>query len=144
MSAAKLHQFGRELVEATHQPPLWRDPYQPRGYVEGSLEHSWCTTNYHWYGLNKPIRHLGLLLVELSLSTIVFPETNGNIDGAAPVAQIHIFVKAEPGPWKWETVNLKTVLKLVKQSFNDSEHFAGAVEHCLMYMGCALDTQRRP
>lgn len=111
--------------------PLWRNPDDPGGFVEGSSQHSWCTENYHWYGLNKPLRHLGLLVVELSLSTIVLPETSSNIDGATPVAQIHILVKAEPGPWKWETVSLKTVLKLVKQSFNDSEHFAGAVKHCL-------------
>lgn len=131
VSGAKRHQFGLELVETRHQPPLWRDPYRPEGFMEGFPQYSWCMKNYHWYGLNKPIRHLGLLLVELSLSTIVLPETDSNIDGAAPVARINIFVKAEPGLLKWKPFSLKTVLKLVKQSFNDSEHFAGAVEHCL-------------
>ena len=95
------------------------------------VHHLWCTTNYHWYGLNKLIRHLGPLLVEFSLSTIVFPETVDNIEGPRPVAQIHILVKAEPGPWKWEMLGLKTVLKLVRQSFSDSEHFAGAIKYCL-------------
>lgn len=128
--AAKRHQFGLELVETTHQIPLWRDPHEPGQYVEGSPEHSWCTTDYRWYGLNKPIRHLGLLLVELSLRTIVFPVTCDNTDGAAPVAEIHILVKAEPGPWKWECLSLGAVLNLVKQSFNNSELVAGAVEHC--------------
>ena len=62
-------------------------------------------------------------------SVVEFPETNDNKNGAAPVAQIYILVKAQPGPWKWESISLQPVLKLVKQSFNDSEHIAGAVEH---------------
>jgi hypothetical protein len=129
--AVKWHQFGLEMIGTTHQPPLWRNPHDPGRYVEGTLDYSWCARNYHWCSLNKPIRHLGLLLVEFTLSTIVFPETDGSVDGAAPVANIHVLVKAEPGPWRWEIISLKTVSKLVKQSFNDNEHIAKAVEHCL-------------
>jgi hypothetical protein len=127
----KWYQFGLEMIGTRHQPPLWRNPYDHERYVEGTLNHSWCTTNYHWDGLNKPLRHLGLLLVEFTLSTIVFPQTNGSVDGAAPVANIHVLVRAEPGPWRWEIISIKTVSKLVKQFFNDDEHITKAVEHCL-------------
>jgi hypothetical protein len=127
----KWHQFGLEVVSIAHQPPLWRNPHVPGAYVQGEPDHSWCTINHHWYGLNKPIRHLGLLLVEFSLSAVVLPNTTGATDGTAPVANIYVLVKGQPGPWKWELVSLKTMLKLVKKSFSDSEHFAGAIEYCL-------------
>lgn len=127
----KRYQFGLEMIGTKHQPPIWRDPDDHGGYVTGKLEHSWCTTNYHWDGLNKPLRHLGLLLVEFTLSTIVFPQTDGSEDGAAPVANIHVLVGAEPGSWRWEAISIRTVSKLVKRFFNDNEHITKAVEHCL-------------
>lgn len=68
--AGNEYQFSLELVETTHQPPSLRDPHQPRSNVDGSSEPSWCMKNYHWYGLNESIRHLGLLLVELFPSTV--------------------------------------------------------------------------
>ena len=130
-SPAVKYQFGLEMSGTEHRPPSWRNPDDREHYVEGTLDHSWCTTNHHWDGLNKPLRHLGLLLVEFTLSTIVFPETDGSVEGAAPVAKIHVLVRAEPGPWRWEIIRIKTVLKLIKQFFNDNEHITKTVEYCL-------------
>lgn len=125
------HHFGLELVEIRHQPPPWCNPQDPGCDVIEDLGDSWCMQDHYWYGLNKPLRHLGLLLLEFCLGTAVIPETSGNGDGAAKVSQIRIRVRTAQGRLEWERINLKTVLKLVRQSLNDGERFTGAVEHCL-------------
>ena len=129
--ASKCHQFGLDIVETAHQPPLCRNPHDPGRYGEGEMGDSWCSKNFHWNDLNKPIRHLGLLLIEFSLSTIVLPETKNDVHGAAPVTDVCVRVKGEPGPWKWEKLSLMTVLKLVRKSLNDKNHIEEAVRHCL-------------
>jgi hypothetical protein len=125
------HRFGLELTDTTHEKPLWHDPYGSPLPIEGELEYSWCTRNYHWDVLNKPLRRLGLLLVEFVLHTIVVPEVEDDTGGAAKVTAVQILIKAQPNTYEWKSLNLATVLKLVKQSFHDSDGFANAIEHCL-------------
>ena len=130
----QMYHFGLDMTMTTHHPPKWPDPLNHGNCVQGELIHSWCAQNIcYWNSLNKPIRYLGLLLVEFALGTAVFPIVDSTTEGAAKVTDIHILntVDADPRNWAWERINLRAVLRLVKRSFNDSDRIAKAVQHCL-------------
>ena len=133
-STLQWHQFGFELGQTMHRPLFRRGHYQsPRSFHErpGNPEPSWCTQNNHWYGLMKPIRHLGLLLVEIFLGTIVLPQTNNEGNGADTVGNIHMIIEEQSSSSKWETFSLSKILRLIRQSFNDSDHVEAAIKYCL-------------
>jgi hypothetical protein len=129
--SVKWYQFGLEMGGTTHQTPLWRSPYDPTSLIEGELADSWCANEYDWDTLNKPLRHLGLLLIELTLGTIVVPRTVDSVRGAASVTAMEILVKSPPSSNTWKSLDLHAILTLVKSSVHDSDLFAEAVEYCL-------------
>jgi hypothetical protein len=125
----KWHQFGLETTHYAHKKPLWQDPHG--SFIEGELEYSWCAKDYHWDTLNKPLRHLGLLLVEFALGTIVIPETKDGVQGAAQVVAVLILVKGDGNMYEWKRLTQTRIQSLVRQSFHDSDGFAEAIGYCL-------------
>ena len=127
----QLYHFGLDMTTTTHQPPKWPNPHSNGNYVQGDLHHSWCARDiWHWNSLNKPIRHLGLLLVEFALGTAVFPTVDSTTDGAAKITYISV-LNTDPNRWGWIHISLRDTLKMVKRSCNDSDRVAEAVKHCL-------------
>ena len=127
----KWHQFGLKLANTSHEIPLWRSSEGPSPLVEGAPAGSWCEIGYDWDDFNKPLRYLGLLLVELILGTLVIPKTENSVRGAATVTSIEILVKSLPSSYRWKSLNIPDTLKLIKFSVYDSDSFVDAVEYCL-------------
>ena len=132
-SEQQVYHFGLDMTMTAHNAPRWHNPLSHGQYLQGELNHSWCTSDtFNWSSLNKPIRHLGLLLVEFAIGAAVFPAVDSTSEGAAKVTGIFVLKPAntDPQSWSWQSISLRDTLRLVKGSFNDSDRIAEAVEHC--------------
>ena len=133
-SEQQMYHFGLDMTMTAHHAPRWHNPLDHGQEFKGELEHSWCTLDtFNWSSLNKPIRYLGLLLVELAIGAAVFPAVDSTTEGAAKVTGIFVLKPAntDPQTCSWQEITLRDILKLVKGSFNDIDGIAKAVEHCL-------------
>lgn len=128
---AQRHQFGFELVKTTHQPHQLRHPVNSDLCIDAPRGHPWCLMENHWHNLIRPIRRLGLLLVEVSLGTAVVPEIEGDPERTGAVRQISILIRVDNHNIGWKRTSLDEALKLIRQSNHDSEQFARAIEYCL-------------
>ncbi|KAI1329801.1 hypothetical protein F5Y16DRAFT_365328 [Xylariaceae sp. FL0255] len=124
--------FGIESAHITHNPSLLEDP-------EG-LDHlglpnrPWCSKDFRWDALNKPLRHLGLLLVEFALETPVIVETSNTI-GDAEVTDI--LIKTQQG---FRRFTREEALNLVQRSSHNNPqseadllHYMQAIRWCLTH-----------
>ena len=132
-SQQQIYHFGLDMTMTAHNAPRWHNPLSHGQHLQGPLNHSWCTSEtFSWNSLNKPIRHLGLLLVEFAIGAAIFPAVDSTLEGEAKVIGIHVLKPANTNPqsWSWQSISLRDTLRLVKGSFNDSDRIAQAVEHC--------------
>ncbi|KAF1966046.1 hypothetical protein BU23DRAFT_334289 [Bimuria novae-zelandiae CBS 107.79] len=69
------YEYSMSLVfdPASHQPPFWRDPRFPKEEViSGKITDSWCHGEVMgWDNFMQPIRRLGLLFLEIILTTSI-------------------------------------------------------------------------
>ena len=132
-SEQQMYHFGLDMTMTAHNAPRWHNPLSHGQCLQGALDYSWCTSDiFNWSSLNKPIRHLGLLLVEFAIGAAVFPAVDSTSEGAAKVTGIFVLQPAntDPQSWSWKDISLRDTLRLVKGSFNDSDRIAKAVEYC--------------
>lgn len=136
------HQFGFEMTCVAHKSRLWShmDGQEEVRHIKEEFDcrRSWCATNYHWDGMNRGPRRLGLLLIELALGTVVVPslvsDSTNKTPGAYKVENISVLVRlqSEPDKYKWKVFTRENVLSIAKRlSFHDKDDFQHAVEYCL-------------
>ena len=125
----RCYEFGLNM-ETTHQLPCWRNPNNPSNataFIQGEMDDSWCTTDGNWNVMTKPLRRLGLLLLEITLGTIVL-QTRTNSDGS--ITHIFLLVRGT-NTFATRRIRLEKALALVKNAVHGSDEFSDAVECCL-------------
>jgi hypothetical protein len=125
------HQFGIEMGAIDHKTMLWRNPDGSPQPWEFDVNHCWCNTVSPWSGLNRPLRHLGLLLVELAFGHPVLLNTFDSPDGTPAVESLWILAKAPQARPCWEALGVEDTLELVKKTFHGSDEVMEAVRFCL-------------
>ena len=126
----KWYEFGLNM-EIAHQPPIWRNPYQLPGRIPeivGNQDDSWCMDNGEWNALTKPIRRLGLLLLEIALGTTVM-KTETDANGA--VTHVVLLLLGTPPTFKKKHIRLEKALALVANAVHGSDGFTNAIRCCL-------------
>ena len=124
------YEFGLN-VESRHQKPLWRDLYpRPNASqeIEGEWKDSWCTTSSTWNTMTRPLRRLGLLLIEIALGTIIL-ETMTNHSGS--ITHVFILVTGDRRNYIKQRINIEKAMKLVESAVHGSSGFSDAVRCCL-------------
>ena len=114
-----------------HKTMLWPSRRESPPQWEFGVEHCWCNSRSPWNGLNKPLRHLGLLRVELAFGHPVLLNETDSPDGVPKVKSLYILVKAAQTPLHWKNLGVEDTLKLVKKTFHNSDEVMGAVDFCL-------------
>lgn len=123
----KWYEFGLNM-EIAHRPPIWRNPYHPQGPGSTIVGESWCMNTGEWNALTKPIRRLGLLLLEIALGTSVI-ETKNDANGA--VTHVVFFLRSTPPRFKKKPIRLEKALALVANAVHGSDGFPNAIRCCL-------------
>ena len=124
------YEFGLN-IESRHQKPLWRDLHpRPNASpeIEGEWHHSWCTTNSTWNPMTRPLRRLGLLLIEVTLGTIIL-ETMTNDAGS--ITHVFILVRGDRRNYIKQRINIGKAMELVERAVHGSSGFSDAVRCCL-------------
>ena len=118
-------------TETSHQPPRWRDPYNSsnaKAVIEGSMNDSWCMANTDWNAMTKPLRRLGLLLLEITLGTIVLKTET---DTTGSITHIFLLLRGTPPAFNVQKFRLEKALALVANAVHGSNGFSDAVKCCL-------------
>ena len=129
-STGSWYEFGLNM-ETIHQPPRWHNPYtssNESSVIEGSMSDSWCMTHNSWNAMNKPLRRLGLLLLEITLGTIVMKTES---DETSSVTHVSLLVRGTPPAFKIQKIRLEKALALVANAVHGSNGFSDAVKCCL-------------
>ena len=124
------YEFGLS-TEANHQLPRWRNPYNssnPKNVIEGTMQDSWCIADTNWNAMTKPLRRLGLLLLEITLGTIVL-KTETNTTGS--ITHIYLLLRGTPPAFNVQRLRLEKALALVAKAVHGSDGFSDAVKCCL-------------
>ena len=124
------YEFGLN-VESRHQKPLWRDLHpRPNASpeIEGEWKHSWCTTSSTWNTMTRPLRRLGLLLIEIALGTIILETMT---DHAGSITHVFILVTGDRRNYIKQRINIEKAMKLVESAAHGSSGFSDAVRCCL-------------
>jgi hypothetical protein len=125
------HHFGIEMGEIAHRSMSWRNPDGSMHPWEYGVEHCWCAQSSPWSIPNRPLRHLGLLIVELAFGQPVLVRRLDSHNEEPKVASLCILTKVLHGSPVWAELSVKVVLELVKKKFNNSDGVKKAVEFCL-------------
>ncbi|KAG7007629.1 ATP-dependent helicase ULS1 [Physcia stellaris] len=127
----KWYEFGLNM-DIAHQPPIWRNPYyllspeNTRPMIRGE---SWCMNTSDWNALTKPIRRLGLLLLEIALGTSV---SNTRNDANGAVTHVFLFLRGTPPRFfRKKPIRLEKALALVAKAVHGSDGFSNAIRCCL-------------
>ena len=78
--------------------------------------------------MNKPLRRLGLLLLEITLGNIVMKTES---DETGSVTHVSLLVRGTPPAFKIQKIRLEKALALVANAVHGSNGFSDAVECCL-------------
>ena len=129
-STGRWYEFGLNM-ETTHQPPRWRNPYESSrttSVIEGNMGDSWCMADSGWNAMTKPLRRLGLLLLEITLGTIVM---KAHTDSYGSITHVVLLLRGRPPLFSRRTIRLEKALALVSNAVHGSDGFTDAVECCL-------------
>lgn len=109
-SAELTYDIGLQMGSVSHETPRWATE------VTG---HCWGIDNYNWNSLTRPLRHFGLLLIEIVIGT--------------PIRHIHSDTSGVIGSIDWaeRSDSLENVLTRVRRAFSGREAAEDAVRYCL-------------
>ena len=111
--------FGLRIGTFTHETPRSQ-----------TMEGPWCSaSHYKWNFPTKPLRRLGILLVEIVLGTQInslelMDDNSGTIRGIN-------FMDGEPGDETRSTDELDGVMNRVRNKFGESRKCTEAIRYCL-------------
>jgi hypothetical protein len=122
-------EFGLDMMitGGSHQLPQWPIP-SLNNYITGTGSNSWCATDYQWNVLTRPLRRLGLLLLEITLGTIVFDIQTGN-HGA--VESFSLLIKKRSGEFDKVRITRERAFTLVLRVVQPNDDFIKALRCCL-------------
>jgi hypothetical protein len=107
---------GLMMGEIEHEPAWWGTQ---------AVRDSWCAQEYDWNSLTKPMRRLGILLVEIVLGTSILSLWN---DSAGKITFISFVEGKTPTAVKQ---SVDEVLQRVYDVFSKSEKSRNALRFCL-------------
>lgn len=127
----KWYEFGLNM-DIAHQPPIWRNPYYllgPENTRPMIIGESWCMNTREWNTLTRPIRRLGLLLLEIALGTSV---SNTRNDANGAVTHVCLFLRGTPPRFfRKKSIRLEKALAVVAKAVHGSDGFPNAIRCCL-------------
>ncbi len=112
------YDFTLQLGHAEHQPARWAD---------AQVQNCWGQEQHNWNTLTKPVRRLGILLIEVTLGTTVLETT---CDDEGSITSI-TFVEGEPDALRRKKYNIDHVMENVRQAAHKSQPYKGAIKHCI-------------
>ena len=112
------YDFTLQLGEVMHQPAQWAGT---------RIQVCWEHMQHNWNVLTRPIRRLGLLLIEVTLGTTVL-ETESDANGAFTFVT---FVKGESGNLRRMAYSIEYVLEKVRLAARKSDAYKNAVNYCV-------------
>ena len=112
------YDFGLHMGSIDHQVPRW-------AATNGSC---WGIDNYNWNSLTRPLRHSGLLLIEIVIGTPIY---RIDVDDASAIRSISFMRSDPPAEMTPSTMNLGNILADVRTAFSGREAAENAVRYCL-------------
>lgn len=127
------YDFTLQLGEVEHQPAQWAGT-QIRG--------CWGQIQRNWDALTKPMRRLGLLLIEVTLGTTIL-ETECDVNGA--IISITFVEEDERGELRKKRHRLDHVLENIRIAAHDRNSYEEAIKHCATahFPQCPDDAQMK-
>ena len=113
-SAEFTYDFGLRMGNFCHEVP------QPQ-----AANNAWCVTDYNWKFPTKPLRRIGLLLVEIVLETQI-DSVDVNHDESRVVRRMTLLENTAG-----RTYDLSEILHRVRGKFGGSQRCENAIRHCL-------------
>lgn len=112
------YDFTLQLGHAEHQPAQWAGTQVPD---------CWGQAPHHWNVLTKPLRRLGLLLIEITLGTTVLAT---QCDASGAIVSV-TFVEGEPDELRRKIHPIDQVMENVRLAAHKSRSYKGAVKYCV-------------
>ena len=112
------YDFTLQLGYTEHQPAQWADT---------QVQVCWGQEQHNWNTLTKPVRRLGILLIEVTLGTTVF----GTIcDDDGTITSI-TFIEGERDHLRRKIYTIDHVMENVRRAAHKSQLYTGAIKHCV-------------
>ena len=112
------YDFTLQLGYTKHQPAQWGDARVPLCW--GQEQHNWNT-------LTKPVRRLGILLIEVTLGTTVLETT---CDDEGTITSV-TFIEGERDNLRRTIYTIDRVIENARLAAHKSQLYTGAIRHCV-------------
>ena len=112
------YDFTLQLGHAEHEPAQW---------ASARIQDCWGQKQHNWNALTKPMRRLGILLIEVTLGTTVLEAT---CDARGTISSV-TFVEGEPNNLRRRIHPIDLVMENVRLAAHKSQPYKGAINHCV-------------
>lgn len=112
------YNFGLQMGSNDHEAPRWGNE---------AMGDCWSIDNYNWNSLTRPLRHLGLLLIEIVIGSPIL-RIASDVSGAVESIS---FVQGDPSRLSDRSEKLEGMLDRVRKVFSGRDAAASAVRYCL-------------